>query len=116
MLRKTFENEIQQLKDDVLQLGSMVEQAILDSVEALKKRDVKASEKVFQEDQQVNQKRFDIENKLMVSSPHNSRWRTTCVYWLRRWRSSQSWSAWAITPKASPTSTSAWATNPCSSR
>ncbi|MCC6297740.1 MAG: phosphate transport system regulatory protein PhoU, partial [Anaerolineales bacterium] len=47
MLRKTFENEIQQLKDDVLQLGSMVEQAILDSVEALKKRDVKASEKVF---------------------------------------------------------------------
>ncbi len=66
MLRKTFENEIQQLKEDVLQLGSMVEQAILDSVEALKKRDVKASEKVFQEDQQINQKRFDIENKLMV--------------------------------------------------
>ena len=66
MLRKTFENEIQQLKDDVLQLGSMVEQAILDSVEALKKRDVKASEKVFQEDQRINEKRFDIENKLMV--------------------------------------------------
>ena len=66
MLRKTFENEIQQLKEDVLQLGSVVEQAILDSVEALKKRDVKASEKVFQEDQQINQKRFDIENKLMV--------------------------------------------------
>ena len=66
MLRKTFENEIQQLKEDVLQLGSMVEQAILDSVEALKKRDVKASETVFQEDQQINQKRFDIENKLMV--------------------------------------------------
>lgn len=66
MLRKTFENEIQQLKEDVLQLGSMVEQAILDSVEALKKRDIKASEKVFLEDQQINQKRFDIENKLMV--------------------------------------------------
>ena len=29
MLRKTFENEIQQVKDDVLLLGSMVEQAIL---------------------------------------------------------------------------------------
>ena len=66
MLRKTFDNEIQQLKEDVLQLDAMVEQAILDSVEALKKRDVKASEKVFQEDQQINQKRFDIENKLMV--------------------------------------------------
>jgi len=42
MLRKTFETEIQQVKDDVLVLGSMVEQAILGSVEALKKRDTKA--------------------------------------------------------------------------
>lgn len=66
MIRKTFENEIQQLKDEVLALGAMVEQAILDSVEALKKRDVKTSEKVFQEDQQINQKRFDIENTLMI--------------------------------------------------
>ncbi len=66
MLRKTFESEIQQLKDDVLLLGSMVEQAILGSVEALKKRDVKASEKIFAEDQAINKKRFEIENKLMV--------------------------------------------------
>jgi phosphate transport system protein len=66
MLRKTFENEIQQVKDDVLVLGSMVEQAILDSVEALKKRDIKASEKIFEEDKEINKKRFDIENKLMV--------------------------------------------------
>jgi hypothetical protein len=36
MLRKTFETEIQQVKDDILVLGSMVEQAILGSVEALK--------------------------------------------------------------------------------
>ena len=66
MLRKTFESEIQQLKDDVLLLGSMVEQAILNSVEALKKRDIKASEKIFDEDQQINKKRFDIENQLMI--------------------------------------------------
>jgi phosphate transport system protein len=66
MLRKSFESEIQQLKDDVLLLGSMVEQAILGSVEALKKRDIKASERIFDEDQQINRKRFEIENKLMV--------------------------------------------------
>ncbi|GAB4457719.1 MAG: phosphate signaling complex protein PhoU [Anaerolineales bacterium] len=66
MLRKTFETEIQQVKDDVLVLGSMVEQAILDSVDALKKRDIKASEKIFAEDQRINEKRFEIENKLMV--------------------------------------------------
>jgi phosphate transport system protein len=66
MLRKTFESEIQQVKDDVLVLGSMVEQAIIDSVEALKKRDIKAAEKIFQGDRAINKKRFDIENKLMV--------------------------------------------------
>lgn len=66
MLRKTFENEIQQVKDDVLLLGSMVEQAILGSVDALKKRDIKASERIFTQDKEINQKRFQIENKLMV--------------------------------------------------
>lgn len=66
MLRKTFESEIQQVKDDVLVLGSMVEHAILGSVETLKKRDVKAAEKIFEEDKEINRKRFEIENKLMV--------------------------------------------------
>src|SRR5688500_18183620 len=66
MLRKTFENEIQQVKDDVLVLGSMVEKAIIDSVEALKKRDIKASETIFEKDQEINKKRFAIENQLMV--------------------------------------------------
>jgi phosphate transport system protein len=66
MLRKTFEHEIQQVKDDVLLLGSMVEQAILGSVEALKKRDIKASERLFAQDREINAKRFEIEHKLMI--------------------------------------------------
>ncbi|NTW12270.1 MAG: phosphate signaling complex protein PhoU [Anaerolineales bacterium] len=66
MLRKTFESEIQQVKDEVLVLGSMVEQAILDTVEALKKRDIKASEEILKADKLINKKRFDIENKLMI--------------------------------------------------
>ena len=66
MLRKTFENEIQQVKDEVLLLGSMVEQAIINSVEALKKRDIKASETIFEKDKEINEKRFEIENKLMI--------------------------------------------------
>ena len=44
----------------------MVEQAILNSVEALKKRDIKALKKLFQDDKQINKKRFEIENKLMI--------------------------------------------------
>lgn len=66
MLRKTFETELQQLKDEVLVLGSMAEQAILNSVEALKKRDLKASEKILEDDRAINKKRFDIENQLMI--------------------------------------------------
>lgn len=66
MLRKTFESEIQQVKDEILVLGSMVEQAIVDSVEALKKRDIPNAEKILAADKDINQKRFDIENKLMV--------------------------------------------------
>jgi phosphate transport system protein len=66
MIRKTFENELQQIKDDVLVLGSMVESAILESVEALKKRDIKGAEKIIDEDRAINKKRFDIEKQLMI--------------------------------------------------
>jgi phosphate transport system protein len=66
MLRKNFDNEIQQVKDSVLLLGSMVEQAILGSVETLKKRDIAGSRRILEEDQDINRKRFEIENQVMI--------------------------------------------------
>ena len=66
MIRKTFENELQQVKDEILVLGSMVEQAVADSMEALKKRDIKASEKIYEQDRKINEKRFAIENQCMI--------------------------------------------------
>jgi phosphate transport system protein len=66
MLRKTFETELQQVKDEVLVLGSMVEQAILSAVETLKKRDLKGSQKILENDREINAKRFEIENTLMI--------------------------------------------------
>ncbi|MCL5611768.1 MAG: phosphate signaling complex protein PhoU [Chloroflexi bacterium] len=66
MLRKTFETEIKQVKDEVLLLGSMVEQAIIGSVEALKKRDLKASQQILENDKEINKKRFKIESQLMI--------------------------------------------------
>ena len=66
MLRKTFETEIKQVKDDVLMLGSMVEQSIIGSVEALKKRDLKAAQKILEGDRIINKKRFAIETELMI--------------------------------------------------
>jgi phosphate transport system protein len=46
--------------------GQHGRKAILASVEALKKRDIKAAEKIFLEDREINKKRFEIENQLMV--------------------------------------------------
>jgi len=66
MLRKTFESELQQVRDDVLVLGSLTEQAILNAVEALKKRDLKASRQILEADREINQKRFEIEKMLMI--------------------------------------------------
>jgi phosphate transport system protein len=65
-MRKNFEKEIQQLKDELLVLGSMVEQQILGSVDALKKRDLEASHRIRETDLQVNAKRYAIEEQVMI--------------------------------------------------
>ncbi len=65
-MRKAFETDMQQVKDEVLLLGSMVEHAIINSVESLKKRDIKAAEVIIANDKEINKKRFDIESQLMV--------------------------------------------------
>jgi phosphate transport system protein len=65
-MRKTFEMEIQQMKDELLMMGSMVEQQILESVEALKKRDIEASQSIFKNDSKINSKRFGIEEQVMI--------------------------------------------------
>ena len=66
MPRKMFETELQQLKDSVLLLGSMVEHSIINSVDALKKRDLSAAQRILQGDKDINKKRFDIESQLLI--------------------------------------------------
>lgn len=64
--RRTFEMEILLLKDEILILGSMVEQALLLSVEALRKRDLDGSRKIIADDVAINIKRFAMENHVMI--------------------------------------------------
>jgi phosphate transport system protein len=47
--------------DQVLVLGSMVEQAVLDSLDALKRRDLAAARRIYDADLQINEKRYAIE-------------------------------------------------------
>jgi phosphate transport system protein len=65
-MRATFDRELAALNDDVLLLGSMVENALTESVDALKRRDMEGARAVIDGDQSINQKRFEIENKSLV--------------------------------------------------
>ncbi|RME06694.1 MAG: phosphate transport system regulatory protein PhoU [Anaerolineae bacterium] len=67
MTREVLDQKIRENFDDVLALGSMVEQAILKSVEALKQRDLEAAKALYEADQDINAKRFEVENKAMVA-------------------------------------------------
>jgi phosphate transport system protein len=64
--RETLDRQLKKLKDDVLILGSMVEEATRGAVDALKRRDIQAAKRIYIADQNVNAKRFEIENACMV--------------------------------------------------
>lgn len=64
--RETFDRSMKELLDEVLVLSSMVEGAILESVEALQRRDRKASERIYKADQKINEKRYAIENEALI--------------------------------------------------
>ncbi|MFC1975943.1 phosphate signaling complex protein PhoU [Chloroflexota bacterium] len=66
MLRQTFERDLQKLQDDILVLGSMVEEAVMESVELLKSRDMEGSRRLIEADRRINQKRFEIENETLT--------------------------------------------------
>jgi phosphate transport system protein len=67
MPRETLDNRIRHLFDEILVLDSMVENATLRAVEALKKRDLIASQNIYDDDQLINAKRFELENELIVT-------------------------------------------------
>ncbi|MBN1369934.1 MAG: phosphate signaling complex protein PhoU [Dehalococcoidaceae bacterium] len=62
-MRKNYERSLKALQDEVLVMGSMVEKAILRSMEALKNRDLELARQIIAEDNAINQKRFDIEEQ-----------------------------------------------------
>lgn len=67
MPREMFDHELQRLQDEMLAMASMVEEAITASVEALKRRDMKASQQLIAQDRVINRKRFDIEADCLVA-------------------------------------------------
>jgi phosphate transport system protein len=66
MPRETLNRQMGHIKDEILILGSMVEQATLSAVDALKRRDATAAKSIFEQDQVINDKRFAIENAIII--------------------------------------------------
>lgn len=57
-----FDAEIQALRAAVLDLGSMAERAIRDSLDSLRRRDFSLARAVVEDDAKINQRRYEIEN------------------------------------------------------
>jgi len=66
MTREVLSQHIQQIKDEVLLLGSMIEETTLHSIDALKQRDIEASHQIIEDDILINEKRFAIENAIII--------------------------------------------------
>jgi len=66
MSRFTLDQEIKLVQDEMLLLGSLAEQAILNSVDALRRKDVAAAKTISAEDKKINDKHFAIENHILI--------------------------------------------------
>ncbi|HCE75321.1 MAG TPA: phosphate transport system regulatory protein PhoU, partial [Dehalococcoidia bacterium] len=63
MPREDFENNLKVVQDDLIQLSSMVEKSVFKSIDALRNRDIAASQQVIDDDDAIDEKQQDIENK-----------------------------------------------------
>lgn len=61
--RAEFDRDLQQLQDELLALGSMVEKATIKSVDALKTRDLAMSQQVIRDDDIIDRKRAELEER-----------------------------------------------------
>lgn len=62
-MRTAFHKKLREIQDDILAMGSMVSKALLRSIDALKNRDLDRARQIIADDQKVNGKRFEIEEK-----------------------------------------------------
>lgn len=67
MPRITLDQELQNISDDILILGSMVEQALVASVVALKEHDMDKSRFVQYGDRHINRKRYELEGQIITA-------------------------------------------------
>lgn len=63
MVRADFDRNLKLLQEELLLLGGLVEKAIMDSIQALKNRDIELSHKIVSQDDIIDTKTNQIEEK-----------------------------------------------------
>lgn len=67
MPREILDQQIVNLNDEILILGSMVEKAAMDSVDALLRANKERAKEIIQNDQLINGKRYALENAILIT-------------------------------------------------
>ena len=66
MTREAFSKSLREVQDAVLAMGSMVDKAIERSILALRTRDMATAHHIIEDDQKINQQRFEIEERCLI--------------------------------------------------
>ncbi len=66
MPRETFDEQLKELEQDLLDMAKLVDRAIEQSVRALAERDIDLSRQVIKDDEAINQAQRHIEEKCLV--------------------------------------------------
>ncbi|HSO26934.1 MAG TPA: PhoU domain-containing protein, partial [Anaerolineales bacterium] len=67
MPRETLDRKIKDLLDELLIMDSMIEKCVMESIDALKRRDLKAAQRAYNYDDEINTKRYEIENAAITT-------------------------------------------------
>ena len=65
MVRADFDRSLEELEAELIGLGEMVEKAIIKSMDALERRDLAMAYEVVAEDDLIDEKRFELEEKCL---------------------------------------------------
>ncbi|MFP3895858.1 MAG: phosphate signaling complex protein PhoU [Anaerolineales bacterium] len=66
MVRESFQEDLENIKGRISQLGKEVEEAIIEAVDALMRGDLQGSRDMISEDKEINERRFDIESDILM--------------------------------------------------
>ena len=64
--RETLDTKINELNDSIIELGNIVQKAILGSVTALEDRDLPEAKIIYEGDKLINEKRYEIERRALI--------------------------------------------------